>query len=149
MASEVRIGCHQASAIDRGAQGGAALDLRMLTAPLIKRRGHAIFAGLEEADLAPLHLPLSFKPHTHGLRPTSHPGLLGFLDEKKARKAVIYNAMPTIVDMSLDRLVSDSEIPHHTIVLHTSFSALEDAVLDVLFGVTNAEGQLPCSSPKR
>ncbi|KAI0547132.1 glycosyl hydrolase family 3 N terminal domain-containing protein [Xylaria curta] len=117
-------------------------------ASFIESRGHIVVATAEEADFALLRLQSPFEPRPGGFEATFHQGSLEFSDEEKARQAAIYKTVPTIVDMQLDRPAAIPEIADQAVALLASFGAVEDAFLDVIFGLAGPEGKLPYDLPR-
>lgn len=114
----------------------------------LSARGHVVVATPQEADLALLRLASPFSPHPGGFESTFHQGSLEFSPAEKVRQAAVYAAVPTVVDMQLDRPAAVPEIAERAAALLANFGASEDAFLDVVFGVGAPEGMLPYDLPR-
>ncbi|KAJ4299944.1 hypothetical protein N0V90_005192 [Kalmusia sp. IMI 367209] len=103
-----------------------------------------------EADLALLRLQAPYEPRPGGFESAYHAGSLEYNATEKSRQASIYAAVPTIVDIYLDRPAAIPEIAGAAKALLANFGAGPDAFLDVLFGVEGAQplGKLPFDLPR-
>jgi len=72
-----------------------------------------------------------------------HCGSLEYTAKEKARHAHIFETVPTIVDVYLDRLAILPEIAACAAVLLVCYGSGGEAFLDVMFGVAPSEGKLP------
>ncbi|KAF9732503.1 hypothetical protein PMIN04_011917 [Paraphaeosphaeria minitans] len=104
----------------------------------------------EEADLALIRLQAPYEPRPGGFEKNYHAGSLEYNATEKARQAAIYAAVPTIVDIYLDRPAAIPEIAESAKALLANFGAGPDAFLDVVFGVDRAQpmGKLPFDLPR-
>ena len=100
-----------------------------------------------EADLAILRLRAPFEPREGFLESLIHSGDLSFPDAEKARVLAILAAVPTVVDIYLDRPAVIPEIAAHSAALLANFGASDAAVLDVIFGRFAPSGKLPFELP--
>jgi len=75
-----------------------------------------------------------------------HAGSLAYPEVEKARQAAIYSAVPTIVDVYLDRAAVIPEIAKDAAALLLAMGQRE-AFLDVVFGDARPEGKLPFDLP--
>lgn len=104
----------------------------------------------EEADLALVRLQAPYEPRPGGFEAAYHAGSLAYNATEKARQAVIYQAVPTIVDVYLDRPAVIPEIAESAVALLGSFGSSPEAFLDVVFGTDGARplGKLPFDLPR-
>lgn len=104
----------------------------------------------EEADLALLRLKAPYEPRPGGFEANYHAGSLEYNGTEKARQAAIYQTVPTIVDIYLDRPAAIPEIAESATALLASFGSSSDAFLDVILGVNGAkpQGKLPFDLPR-
>ena len=103
----------------------------------------------QEADLAILRLRTPWRPGGRGvLEKIFHQGDLDFEDEEKARILQVLDAVPTVVDIYLERGAVIPEIAERCTALLASFNVADDAVLDVIFGKFNPGGKLPFEMPR-
>lgn len=117
---------------------------------LLTSRGMTVVETPEEADMALIRLQAPYEPRPGGFESAYHAGSLEYNATEKARQAAIYAAVPTIVDMYLDRPAAIPEIAEAAVALMGSYGASPEAFLDVVFGVDGAgpEGKLPFDLPR-
>ncbi|KAF1846247.1 glycoside hydrolase family 3 protein [Cucurbitaria berberidis CBS 394.84] len=103
-----------------------------------------------EADFALLRLQAPYVPRPGGFEANYHAGSLEYNATEKARQAAIYAAVPTIVDIYLDRPAIIPEIADAATALIANFGASSQAFLDVVFGVDGSRplGKLPFDLPR-
>ncbi|KAF2675856.1 glycoside hydrolase family 3 protein [Lentithecium fluviatile CBS 122367] len=103
-----------------------------------------------EATLALVRLQAPYEPRPGGFEAAYHAGSLEYNATEKARQAAIYSAVPSIVDIYLDRPAAIPEIAESAAALLANFGAGPDAFLDVVFGVGGTEpmGKLPFDLPR-
>jgi beta-glucosidase len=94
------------------------------------------------------YVPPSF-PQSRSNFP-QHAGSLEYNATEKARQALIYSSVPTIVDMYLDRPAAIPEIVDAAKAVMGNYGASADAFLDIVFGVngTKPMGKLPFDLPR-
>jgi beta-glucosidase len=103
----------------------------------------------QEADFAILRLRTPWRPMGKGfLEKLFHQGDLDFEPEEKARILGVLDAVPTVVDIYLDRGAVIPEIAERCAALLASFNVADDAVLDVVFGRFNPAAKLPLEMPR-
>ncbi|KAK1594596.1 glycosyl hydrolase family 3 N terminal domain-containing protein [Colletotrichum navitas] len=117
-------------------------------ATFLEARNYTVVETPEEADYALLRLQAPYEPRPGGFEAAYHAGSLEFSDEEKARQAAIYAAVPTIVDVILDRPAAIPEVVDAAAAVFGSFGSGSEAFLDVLFGIAAPEGQLPFDLPR-
>lgn len=76
-----------------------------------------------------------------------HAGSLEFSEEERARQAAIFAAVPTIVDVHLDRPAVLAEISVKARALLVSHGSSGNAFLDVVSGAAKPEGKLVFDLP--
>ena len=121
-----------------------------LNSSFLEARDLQVVATPEEADYAFLRLVAPYEPRPGGFEKNYHSGSLEYNATEKARQAAIYAAVPTIVDIYLDRPGAFPEIAENAKALMVNFGASSDAFLDVVFGVNGKgpEGMLPFDLPR-
>jgi beta-glucosidase-like glycosyl hydrolase len=121
-----------------------------VNASYVEARGLRVVNIPEEADVALLRLHAPFEPRPGGFEANYHAGSLEYNATEKARQASIFKAVPTIVDMYLDRPAAIPEVAESAAALLASFGSSSDAFLDVIFGVKGSkpEGRLPFDLPR-
>ena len=106
-----------------------------------------------ESDLAILRLKAPYEDRKGGFESYFHAGTLEFSQEEKDRQAEIYEAVPTIVDIYLDRPAIIPEIATKASAILANYGAGIDAFIDILRGTTSngescsPEGKLPFDLP--
>jgi beta-glucosidase len=119
-------------------------------ATLLTSRGMDVVETVGEADLALLRLQAPYEPRPGGFEANYHAGSLEYNATEKARQASIFAAVPTIVDIKLDRPAAIPEIAENAAALMANYGASPDAFLDVVFGFEGAapQGKLPFDLPR-
>ncbi|KAI6274303.1 hypothetical protein MCOR27_003898 [Pyricularia oryzae] len=117
-------------------------------ATLLEARKFTVVKTPQEADLALLRLQAPYEPRPGGFEANYHAGSLEFSATEKARQAAIYLAVPTIVDLMLDRPAAVPEIFESAAAVFGSFGSGSEAFLDVVFGQASPEGRLPFDLPR-
>ena len=103
----------------------------------------------QEADVAILRIGTPYRPQGKGmLEGMFHQGALDFEEEEKARILEILDAVPTVIDIHLERGAVIPEIADRCAGLLATFCVTDDAVLDVIFGRFNPVGKLPLEMPR-
>ena len=101
-----------------------------------------------EADLAVLRLQTPFQPRNDiFLEAFFHAGDLDFKEPELGRILAIMRALPTIVDIYLDRPAVIPEIAQACAALLANFGASDAAVLDIIFGRFKPSATLPFELP--
>lgn len=121
-----------------------------IDATYLEARNLTVVSAPEDADFAIVRLQAPYEPRPGGFEANYHAGSLEYNSTEKARQAAIYSAVPTIVDIYLDRPAAIPEIAENAKALFANFGASPDAFLDVLFGVEGAQpmGKLPFDLPR-
>lgn len=121
-----------------------------LNKTFLEQRNMTVVATPAEADYAFLRLEAPYEPRPGGFERNYHSGSLEFNATEQARQAAIYSAVPTIVDMYLDRPAAIPEIADQAAALMVNYGASPDAFLDVIFNVDGCgpEGLLPYDLPR-
>lgn len=121
-----------------------------INATYLEKRDLTVVATPEEADYAFLRLAAPYEPRPGGFEKNYHSGSLEYNSTEKARQAAIYTAVPTIVDVFLDRPGAFPEIAEQAQALMVNFGTSPEAFLDVVFGKDGSgpEGMLPFDLPR-
>lgn len=102
-----------------------------------------------EADYALVRLESPTYPRGNGTLDVSFAsGSLEFTPQEKKRQAAIYSAVPTIVDVVLNRAAVIPEIAGSAAALFGSYGSDSGAFLDVVLGSSAPEGKLPFDLPR-
>jgi beta-glucosidase len=121
-----------------------------LNKTLLAQREITVVNTPEEADIALLRLQAPYEPRPGGFEANYHAGSLEYNATERARQAAIYAAVPTIVDIYLDRPAAIPEIAEQAKALMANYGAAGEAFLDVVFGVDGYKpmGKLPFDLPR-
>jgi len=118
-------------------------------APAVVSQYADVVATPAEADVAILRLKTPYRPIGRGfLEKIFHQGDLDFEPNEKARILSILDAVPTIVDIYLERGAVIPDIAARCAGLLASFNVADEAILDVIFGEFNPVGKLPFEMPR-
>ncbi len=103
---------------------------------------------LEDADVAIIRLNAPYEPREGNfLERYFHQGALTYETEKLDSILSILERKPTIVNIYLDRPAVIPEIKEKAAAILGNFGASDEAILDVIFGNFNPQGQLPFEMP--
>ncbi|KAH7406494.1 glycoside hydrolase superfamily [Phaeosphaeria sp. MPI-PUGE-AT-0046c] len=116
----------------------------------MEKRNLHVVDTTAEADMALIRLQAPYEPRPGGFEANMHAGSLEYNATEQARQAAIYKAVPTIVDIYLDRPAAIPQIVESAKALMGNYGASPDAFLDVVFNVNGAkpEGKLPFDLPR-
>ncbi|OJJ46837.1 hypothetical protein ASPZODRAFT_65670 [Penicilliopsis zonata CBS 506.65] len=114
---------------------------------IITARGLEVTDKPLDADIALLRLKAPHQARPGGFENRFHSGSLEFSVEEKSRLAGIFQAVPTVVDIYLDRAAVIPEIASAAKALMADYGASADAFLDIVFGKARPEGRLPFDLP--
>jgi beta-glucosidase len=106
-----------------------------------------VVATPEEADFAILRISAPFEPRKGFLGRFFHAGSLEFDVKEKTRILHICQAVPTILDIYLERPAVIPELAEACDGLIGNFGADDTAVLDLIFGAFEPTGKLPFELP--
>lgn len=101
-----------------------------------------------QADLALLRLQTPYEPRPGGFEAMFHAGSLDIPADQLAHLHEVAAAVPTILDMHLDRPAILTGIVDQLAALVASFGGSDAAFLDVVFGRALPEGKLPFDLPR-
>ncbi|MCD6476417.1 MAG: glycoside hydrolase family 3 C-terminal domain-containing protein [Anaerolineaceae bacterium] len=115
---------------------------------LLREYGAEVVFAPDEAEIALLRLQTPSQKMGNGfLERMFHQGDLDFKSPEKERLLEIMDALPTVVDLYLDRGAVIPEIAERCGALMVNFNVPDDVVLDLLFGRSNFSGKLPIEMP--
>jgi beta-glucosidase len=101
-----------------------------------------------DADVALLRLKAPYEPRPGGFEAMFHAGSLEFPAKERDHHAAICSAVPTIVDVYLDRPAVLTDLAADAAALLGSYGSSDEALLDIVFGVAQPEGSLPFDLPR-
>lgn len=114
---------------------------------LVAARGFRVVDSPVDAELALLRLKAPYEPRPGGFEAMFHAGSLAYSEAEKARQAAIFAAVPSIVDVYLDRPAAIPDIADAAAALLVNYGSSAEAFLDVVFGDARPEGRLPFDLP--
>lgn len=100
-----------------------------------------------EADVAILRLQAPFEERTATFESLFHAGSLDFPADQVAHVREIAGAVPTVVDVFLERPAVLTPFADDVAAITGTFGASPEALLDVLFGAAEPQGNLPFDLP--
>ncbi|GAA1834689.1 glycoside hydrolase family 3 protein [Microlunatus capsulatus] len=100
-----------------------------------------------DADVAVLRLAAPFEPRPGRFESMFHAGSLAFAPAERDRLLAVCAAVPTVVDLYLDRPAVVPELAGAAAALLVDYGASDDALVDVLLGRAQARGRLPFDLP--
>lgn len=127
---------------------GAKIYAEGLNSTFLEARGFTVVSSADQADYAFLRLKAPYEPRPGGFEKNYHSGSLEYNSTEQARQAAIYQAVPTIADIYLDRPAAVPEIAEQAAALMVNYGASPDAFLDVVFGKACPLGKLPFDLPR-
>ena len=102
-----------------------------------------------DADVAVLRLKTPWVPTGRGgMADSFHGGSLEFPPEELERIVAVCEAVPTIIDLYLERPAVLGPLASAASAIVANYGIEEDALLDVLFGEVYPEGTLPFDLPR-
>ena len=107
-----------------------------------------VVATPEEADLAVLRIEAPYEERGSMFENFFHAGSLAFPAETIAHVREVAAAVPTVVDVFLDRPAILTPFAEAGVALTANWGASPAALLDVLSGAVRAEGALPFDVPR-
>ncbi|PID87159.1 MAG: beta-glucosidase [Chloroflexi bacterium] len=102
-----------------------------------------------DADFAILRLktPYGLPQSKDFLEHFFHQGDLDFKEPEKSRLLAIMHAVPTIVDIEMERTAVIPDIAAQSKGLFATFMVTDEVVLDAIFGIYSPTGKLPVEMP--
>ncbi|EFW98458.1 glycoside hydrolase family 3 domain containing protein [Grosmannia clavigera kw1407] len=128
-------------------RGNLKVYLEGLSHATATARGLYVVSDPARADIALLRLSTPHEARPGGFEKRFHSGSLAFSFQEQARQAAIYQAVPTIVDVYLDRPAVIPEVVSSAAAVLASYGSSDEALLDVVFGEAAPEGKLPFDLP--
>jgi beta-glucosidase len=107
-----------------------------------------VVADPADADVALLRLKAPYEPRPGGFEAMFHAGSLEFPTAERDHHAAICSAIPTIVDVYLDRPAVLTDLAGQAAALLGSYGSNDEAFLDIVFGRARPEGSLPFDLPR-
>jgi beta-glucosidase len=102
----------------------------------------------EDADVAVLRVQAPYQSRTGAVEAYFHAGSLAYPAEELAAILAVTDAVPSIVDIYLDRPAILAEVAAHAATLLVTFGVEDEPLLDVLTGRHAARGRLPFDLPR-
>ncbi|MFD4422957.1 glycoside hydrolase family 3 protein [Agromyces sp. NPDC058484] len=107
-----------------------------------------VVATPDEADVAILRIKAPYEPRTNGFEAYFHAGSLEFPEQELERLNGIAAAVPTVIDVYLERPAVLGGLEHAAAAMIGSYGASDTALLRVLFGDRGPLGSLPFDLPQ-
>jgi beta-glucosidase len=105
--------------------------------------------SVEDADVAILRVHAPYEVRSDDpFAQLFHSGSLEFPDEELARITAVCAAVPTVVEIYLDRPAVLGDLVDDAAAIVANFGVCESALVDVLFGVSAPQGKLPFDLPR-
>lgn len=114
----------------------------------LTERNYTVVSNPGAADFALLRYNAPYEPRNGSFEASFHAGSLAFNATEKARQAKIFSAVPTIVDIALDRPAVIPEIVEQAQAVLANYGSDSEAFLDVVFGESSPEGRIPFDLPR-
>ncbi len=114
---------------------------------LVRRRGLRVVDDPAQAQLALVRLRAPYEPRPGGFEAMFHAGSLEFAPAERERLRALLAAVPTVVDLYLDRAAVVPELAEGAAALLVDHGSSAEAFLDVALGVVAPEGRLPFDLP--
>jgi beta-glucosidase len=133
---------------------GMAFYVEGINATYLEARNLRVVTDPAEADIALMRLQAPYEPRPGGFEANYHAGSLEYNATEKARQAAVFAAVPTIVDIYLDRPAAIPEIAEGAVALLANFGSGPEPFLDVVFGAdmdgvrVEPMGKLPFDLPR-
>lgn len=116
--------------------------------PAVASAYGTVVASPEEADLAVLRLQAPYEERATAFESHFHAGSLEFAPEVVAHVRAVAGAVPTVVDVWLDRPAILLPFVEAGAAITANWGASAAALLDVLSGEAQAQGRLPFDVPR-
>ncbi|MGH9046778.1 MAG: glycoside hydrolase family 3 C-terminal domain-containing protein, partial [Acidimicrobiales bacterium] len=100
-----------------------------------------------DADVAIVRLAAPYERRPTGLERYFHAGSLDFSDEELREVREVMDAVPTVVDVKLERPIILTKLNEQAAAVVGTYGASDSALLDVLFGREPPGGRLPFELP--
>jgi beta-glucosidase len=127
--------------------GPCRLYVEGLSAEVASQYGEVV-GDPADADVALLRLKAPYEPRPGGFEAMFHAGSLEFPAAERDHHAAVCSAVPTIVDVYLDRPAVLAQLADEAAALLGSYGSSDKAFLDIVFGVAQPEGSLPFDLPR-
>jgi beta-glucosidase len=126
---------------------GCKLYLEGVPAEVAARYGDVVDSPTD-ADVALLRITAPYEPRPGGFEARFHAGSLEFPADQRDHHAAICSAVPTIVDVYLDRPAVLTDLVPQAAAVLGSYGSSDEAFLDVVFGTAQPAGSLPFDLPR-
>ncbi|VTR75394.1 glycoside hydrolase family 3 protein [Cellulomonas hominis] len=127
-------------------RGGLKLYVEGIDAEVAGAYG-VVVTDPHEADVAILRLQAPYEERSATFENLFHSGSLDFSEDQVAHVREVAAAVPTIVDVFLDRPAILTPFVHDVAAVTATYGASPSALLDVLVGAAEPQGRLPFDLP--
>jgi beta-glucosidase len=107
----------------------------------------SVVADLKEADVAILRVKAPYEVREIGFERLFHAGSLEFSEAEMSGMIQTCRAVPTVIDIHMDRPAVLGQLPQEAAVLVATYGCCDRALLNVLFGRSQPLGRLPFDLP--
>jgi beta-glucosidase len=107
-----------------------------------------VVASLAEADVAIVRIKTPFEPREGGFEQFFHSGSLEFTEAELTPILDVCAAVPTVVDIYLERPAVVPEIAEKSAAFVANYGCADAPLLDALFGRVRPVGKLPFELPR-
>ncbi|WP_326950563.1 glycoside hydrolase family 3 protein [Amycolatopsis sp. NBC_01307] len=116
--------------------------------PAVAARYASLVDTPADAEVALVRIDAPYEPARQLPEAFFHQGRLDLPDDRRDQLTALAAAVPTVVDVFLERPAILPEVASAAAALLGDFGASDEAVLDVVFGRARAEGRLPFELPR-
>jgi beta-glucosidase len=127
--------------------GSCRLYVEGISAEVASQYGEVV-GDPADADVALLRLKAPYEPRPGGFEAMFHAGSLEFPAAERDHHAAVCSAVPTIVDVYLDRPAVLAHLADEAAALFGSYGSSDKTFLDIVFGAAQPEGSLPFDLPR-
>ena len=127
--------------------GSSRLYVEGVSAEVASQYGEVV-GDPADADVALLRLKAPYEPRPGGFEAMFHAGSLEFPAAERDHHAAVCSAVPTIVDVYLDRPAVLAHLADEAAALLGSYGSSDKAFLEIVFGAAQPEGSLPFDLPR-
>jgi beta-glucosidase len=108
----------------------------------------SVTADAADADIALVRIKSPYELRVRGFERLFHAGSLQFPETELDRLIGLCRAVPTVIDVHLDRPAILASLPDEASAIVATYGCCDAALLDVLFGRSHPAGALPFDLPR-
>ena len=145
-AALVRLTTAESGSASLPLSGGLSVYVEHISSPEARRLGRVVMEP-ESADVAVLRLNAPYEQRPGAFEAFFHAGSLELESQERDRILDICRRVPTVIVLFLDRPAIVPELAAAAATFMVEFGAADDAVVDVLLGLSRCRGRLPFDLP--